>query len=83
MPIAALPANEEIEPAAIVRIRQEMNARLQDQQQSHYEELQLIRGEMRAMRSDFEERIFRFHQQHEKAIVDLANEASLAGHDSV
>ncbi|VTT55594.1 unnamed protein product [Fusarium fujikuroi] len=77
------PFNEKIEPAAIVRFRQEMNIRFLNQEQSHFEELQTVRGEMRAMRSDFEERIFRFNQQHEKAIVDLANEASLAGHDSV
>ncbi|KAG5759523.1 hypothetical protein H9Q69_009707 [Fusarium xylarioides] len=83
LPIVDMPVSEEIEPAAIVRIRKEMNKRLHDQDKAHFEELQSVRAEMRAMRLDFELQIFDYRRQHEEAIVDLANQASLAGHDSM
>ncbi|KAF4954411.1 hypothetical protein FGADI_5277 [Fusarium gaditjirri] len=77
------PIREEIEPAAIVRLRQEMNTRLQGQANFHFEEIRSLRDEMRAMREEFDRKLFANKREHDQSIIDLANQASLAGHDNV
>ncbi|KAL5613872.1 hypothetical protein FOVSG1_002935 [Fusarium oxysporum f. sp. vasinfectum] len=77
-----VPINEEIEPAAIVRLRQEMNTRLQSQEQCHFDEIRTVREEMRAMRTEFEQKLFDYKQEHEKSIIKLVNAVSLAGHNN-